>query len=94
MASALEAGSREERRGTLELSLSFAGPACRVLTNQLEAMLASLETWLGRGPALPFSTTPVSGIECVPVWPHLLIRASSGTCSVSPHPLLLLEFSC
>ena len=44
MASALEAGSREERRGTLELSLSFAGPACRVLTNQLEAMLASLAT--------------------------------------------------
>lgn len=37
------------------------------------------ETWLGRGPALPFSTTPVSGIECVPVWPHLLIRAPTSS---------------
>ena len=37
------------------------------------------EMWLGRGPALPFSTTPVCATECVRVWPHLLIRAPTSS---------------
>ena len=41
------------------------------------------EMWLGRGPALPFSTTPISGVECVPVWPHLLIRAPTSSVFLS-----------
>ena len=37
------------------------------------------ETRLGQGPALPFSTTPVSATKCVYVWPHLLIQAPTSS---------------
>ena len=36
------------------------------------------ETQLGWGPVLPFSAAPVSAVECVHVWPHLLIRAPTS----------------